>query len=194
MFRIFQAIELREQTRYLSSAFAWHLLVAAIPLLSCLRQPVLRADAQHSLDSLEASLKTLGTVRPAAANNLKSVQAIRKALNGTHGSLGSVSQADQQAAQTRSGNIISSAALLETYGSSFVSYHHKVVNVLTSTTSVSATESIHEVTQRTEISTPRDYQLTLVDGSTNTLADFLQDDLLTNNFWMRDWIDELAST
>jgi len=81
-FRIFQAIALREQTRFLGSAFSWYLLVAAIPHLSSLRIPALRNEANKALDTIESVLATLGTVRPSAATNLRNVKAIREALNG----------------------------------------------------------------------------------------------------------------
>ena len=80
-FRIFQAIEIREQTRFLSSTFSWYLLVTAIPHLSSLRIPALRTEANSALDAIEGVLTTLGTVRPSAATELQNVKAIRKALS-----------------------------------------------------------------------------------------------------------------
>ena len=80
-FRVFQAIQLREETRALSSAFSYHMLVCAIPHLSCLRVEELKAEANSALDALELVLQTLGTVRPAAANNLRNVKTIRKAID-----------------------------------------------------------------------------------------------------------------
>lgn len=80
-FRIFQAIELREQTRFLSSSFSWYLLVTAIPHLSSLRIPALCKEANLALDAIEGVLGTLGTVRPSATTNLQNVKAIRKALS-----------------------------------------------------------------------------------------------------------------
>jgi len=80
-FRIFQAIELREQTRFLSSSFSWYLLVTAIPHLSSLRIPALCKEANLALDAIEGVLGTLGTVRPSATTNLQNVKAIRKVLS-----------------------------------------------------------------------------------------------------------------
>ncbi|KAK3627229.1 hypothetical protein LTR56_019329 [Elasticomyces elasticus] len=80
-FRLFQAIQLRADTAFLGSAFAWYLLVAAIPLLSATRVTGLLGEASTALDGLEASLASLGEVRPAARNNLKSVRAIRRAVD-----------------------------------------------------------------------------------------------------------------
>ncbi|KPI42382.1 Acetamidase regulatory protein [Cyphellophora attinorum] len=80
-FRLLQAMHLREQTRYLSSAFAFYGLVSAIPHLSSLRIAGLRAEADVALDVIEKFMDKLGTVRPAAANNLRNIRAIRKAIN-----------------------------------------------------------------------------------------------------------------
>ncbi|KAK5710881.1 hypothetical protein LTR17_018631 [Elasticomyces elasticus] len=80
-FRLFQAIQLRADMVFLGSAFAWYLLVAAIPLLPATRVTGLLSEASSALDGLEASLASLGEVRPAARNNLKSVRAIRRAVD-----------------------------------------------------------------------------------------------------------------
>lgn len=80
-FRILQAIQLREQTRFLSSSFSWYLLVTAIPHLSSLRIPALCKEANTALDAVEGILATLGTVRPSATTNLQNVKAIRRALS-----------------------------------------------------------------------------------------------------------------
>lgn len=80
-FRLFQAIHLREQTRYLASPFSFYGLVSAIPHLSSLRVAGLRAEADVALNVIENFMDTLGTVRPASANNVRNVRAIRKAIN-----------------------------------------------------------------------------------------------------------------
>jgi hypothetical protein len=80
-FRILQAIHLREHTRYLGSPFSFYGLVAAIPHLSSLRVAGLRAEADTALDAIESFMDRLGTVRPASANNVRNVRAIRKAIN-----------------------------------------------------------------------------------------------------------------
>ncbi|KAK5709848.1 hypothetical protein LTR17_019406 [Elasticomyces elasticus] len=79
-FRLFQAIQLRADMVFLGSAFAWYLLVAAIPLLSATRVTGLLSEASSALDGLEASLASLGEVRPAARNNLKSAGTIAEIL------------------------------------------------------------------------------------------------------------------
>ncbi|KIX93957.1 uncharacterized protein Z520_10294 [Fonsecaea multimorphosa CBS 102226] len=79
-FRIFEAMELRGHTCSLSSGFAWHLLVTAIPQLSCLGIPSLRDECKGNLDTLEACLRTLASTRPSAANNLRNIQEIRRVL------------------------------------------------------------------------------------------------------------------
>src|SRR5882757_7371634 len=80
-FRIFEAMELRGHTCFLSSGFAWHLLVTAIPQLSCLGIPALREEFKGNLDALEGVFRTLGSTRPSAANNLRNIQVIRRALD-----------------------------------------------------------------------------------------------------------------
>lgn len=80
-FRIAEAIDLRDDSCFLSSAFAWYLLVAAIPHLSCCRIPQLRTESQAALDTLEGVLGTMGSVRPAALNNLQNIRTIRKAVD-----------------------------------------------------------------------------------------------------------------
>ena len=80
-FRLLQAIHIREQTRYLASPFSFYGLVAAIPHLSSLRVAGLRTEADVALDVIESFMETLGTVRPASANNVRNVRAIRKAIN-----------------------------------------------------------------------------------------------------------------
>jgi hypothetical protein len=79
-FRIFEAMELRGHTCFLSSGFSWHLLVTAIPQLSCLGVPALHREFGGNLDILEGVMRTLGATRPSAANNLRNIQVIRRAL------------------------------------------------------------------------------------------------------------------
>jgi hypothetical protein len=79
-FRIFEAMELRGHTCFLSSGFAWHLLVTAIPQLSCLCFPALSDESNGNLDILESVFRTLASTRPSAANNLRNIQVIRRAL------------------------------------------------------------------------------------------------------------------
>ncbi|EXJ53608.1 phospholipase A2 [Cladophialophora psammophila CBS 110553] len=79
-FRIFEAMELRGHTCSLSSGFAWHLLVTAIPQLSCLVIPSLREECKSNLDTLEGCFRTLASTRPSAANNLRNIQEIHRAL------------------------------------------------------------------------------------------------------------------
>ena len=80
-YRLFEAIELRDDTGYLGSVFAWYLLVAAIPQLASTRIPELRQQADTALNSIENVLKSLSSKRPSAANNLRNVRTLRKALH-----------------------------------------------------------------------------------------------------------------
>jgi len=198
MFRIFQAVELREQTVYLSSAFAYYLLVAAIPLLSCLRVPALQKDANCSLNSLETSLRTLGAVRPAAANNLKSVRAIRKALATADTRLANVDGPTSRAEPRSSDEAASPMNLFTSYSPASVEHYQRVVDVLNVDYSSRAASGSHpEVTPgRVTVGNDGEHgsyadELALADGCADPFVDFLQADLLADNFWMRDWMDEL---
>lgn len=122
--RIFEAVELREHTRLLSSAFAWYLLAASIPLLSRCKVPALRAESEAALDALQCSLTALSKVRPAAANNLKSVRAIRKAIeSATH----------LNTKNTSGTEIVEQSncqALLSHYGPGAMQHYSRVVGIL----------------------------------------------------------------
>lgn len=83
---IFEAIQLRNHTCYLSSAFTWYLLVAAIPQLSahcCV--PALATQSQRALDTIEKVLQDLSKVRSSAVNNLCNIRAIRKGVSMNNG-------------------------------------------------------------------------------------------------------------
>jgi Fungal specific transcription factor domain/Fungal Zn(2)-Cys(6) binuclear cluster domain len=78
-FRIFEAMELRDDTFSLASAYAWYMFVVAVPQLSCLRvDGGLAEEARQRLDRLGDILRTLSAVRPAAANNLRNVQSLQQ--------------------------------------------------------------------------------------------------------------------
>lgn len=80
--KIFEAIELRNHTHCLSSAFTWFMLVTAIPHLSALCcVPTLSVQSNNALDTIENVLQTFSQVRTSAVNNLANVRAIRKAVS-----------------------------------------------------------------------------------------------------------------
>jgi hypothetical protein len=80
--KIFEAIELRNHTHCLSSAFTWFMLVTAIPHLSALCcVPTLSVQSNYALDTIENVLQTFSRVRTSAVNNLANVRAIRKAVS-----------------------------------------------------------------------------------------------------------------
>jgi hypothetical protein len=80
-FRIFEAFHLRDQICYLGPIFSWHLLVAAVTRLSCLRVPSLRAEAEAALDTTDIFLRELGSKWPSALNNLRNLQVLKKDAN-----------------------------------------------------------------------------------------------------------------
>jgi hypothetical protein len=80
-FRIYEAFHLRDQLCYLGPIFSWHLLVASVTRLSCLRIPYLREEAQGALDITESFLRELGIKWPSALNNLKNLEILRRDAN-----------------------------------------------------------------------------------------------------------------
>jgi hypothetical protein len=135
-FRLLQSIELRGQTKLLSSAFAWHLMATSIPHLSALRVADLKADASHALDELERVFATLGKVRAAAAQNLRNVRAIRRAVvvarraqpsrQATPESMPPPDASGGAYEQTP----IGPEQLLSVYGSDVLTHYHRIVSVL----------------------------------------------------------------
>ena len=205
VYRIFQAIQLREQTRQLSSAFAWYLLVAAIPLLSCLRVPALRLEAIQALDSLEGVLYTLGSVRPSAANNLRNVKAIRKAINTRESapSLGSTME-NSQPPTARISHDVATVQTLSLYGPQAIRNLESLTKVLTNpadwaprtletpaAVGLDATTGNEAVAQplvtkdNVNIATPK-FDVDLGEGFSELFGEQFQE-----NPWMRHWIDDL---
>lgn len=125
LFRIFEAIELREHTRYLASGYGWYFLVTAMPLLSCTKVAALRQEADQALDSLENALTVLGKFKPAAANNLRNVQAIRKAMS-SRASASTPNTIEQDGASIRVGRQI-----LEVYGLGAIRQYEQITDILT---------------------------------------------------------------
>lgn len=129
-FRVFQAIQFREHTRFLGSAFAWHLLVTAIPLLSATKVSALQHEADEALDAVEAVLETLGKVRPAAANNLRNVKAIRKAMSSTSRSMGTGNSTAVHSPVQSTGISQYGSQLLQAYGLEAVHQYEQIADVL----------------------------------------------------------------
>lgn len=126
LFRIFEAIELREHTRYLSSGYGWYFLVTAMPLLSCTKVAALRDEADNALNSLESALGTLAQVKPAAANNLRNVQAIRKAMSSkSRAPATTPNMMEQDGASIQVGRQI-----LELYGLGAIRQYEQIADVL----------------------------------------------------------------
>lgn len=79
-YRLFEAIELRDETFDFESAYAWYLFVAAAPQLSCCRVPGLWQEAKTALNVIEAVLNTLGANRPAAVKQPQKCSGLKKGV------------------------------------------------------------------------------------------------------------------
>ncbi|OAP55192.1 hypothetical protein AYL99_10892 [Fonsecaea erecta] len=199
-FRIFEAMELRGHTCSLSSGFAWHLLVTAIPQLSCLGIPSLREECKVHLDTLEGCLRTLASTRPSAANNLRNIQEIRRVLEtrepppmprlSTSTSLDTLS--------------FSPLGLFDPYGADVPENYHRITAALEPSASNilrsgRIAESVHSSDQnmphmvydQAQSFTPTPSNL----GPANIMDDVPDFELLGSSFpedgWMRNWVNEL---
>lgn len=195
-FRIFEAIELRGHTCFLSSGFAWHLLVNAIPQISCLGIPALREEFKGSLDSIEGVLRTLASTRPAAANNLRNIQVIRRALETKDGLL----------ARGLSANVaqdvfsFSPLDLFDPYGGEVPKSYDRIAAALEASHSNDIGGQNFENVSQGNQNVPQipDTQTHSFAATPNQIADetIFHDfpGLLGSNFpedgWMRNWIDE----
>jgi hypothetical protein len=205
-FRLFEAIHLRGHTRVLSSAFAWHLLAASIPHLSALRLPMLKRESSEALDVLERSLSTLGTVRPAAANNLRNVRAIRDAVNASSRVHPTAKNDPEPIYSAEVGVSSSCAHLFHYYGPLAVQYHHRIVSLLKeSSNSHSGKGATAEDATAKESNTAQSCSQ-LQEHAVDLLPDIAvsgsidgAQDLFTGLFgagvqdksWMRDWMEDL---
>jgi hypothetical protein len=204
-FRLFEAIHLRGHTKLLSSAFAWHLLAVSIPHLSALRFPELEVESNQALDTLEKSLSLLGTVRPAAANNLRNIRAIRSAVHAS-----SRTQPTRRNTPEVTGSIVchvapSSAHIFRYYGPSAVQYHDRIISALkeqlnthsnqrttvehVAVGNFNTAQSCFGTQDTTNFLPDNDVGGSVHDGQDLFTALFgpgLQD-----NSWMRDWMEDL---
>ena len=211
-FRIFQAIQLREETRALSSAFSYHLLVCAIPHLSSLRVEELKAEANCALDALEVVLQTLGTVRPAAANNLRNVKTIRKAIEARdQPSLRASRRSSIDAGRKETNLDPALSELFSQYGPQAIRNLESVVSVLRAAEEVSPPMQNQESTAHPNTNgkstpnmgtglTPLSGQAAMPDDDDVNFAGMedngdsfsaLFGTHFQDNMWMRNWIDDL---
>jgi hypothetical protein len=203
-FRLFEAIHLRGHTKLLSSAFAWHLLAISIPHLSALRFPALKDESNQALDALEQSLSILGTVRPAATNNLRNVRAIRGAVRASNRT-SPVTRNTSEPTYSAVGEVVSCSAadIFHYYGA--VQYHSRITSVLESSNTDNYQPTTAEDIPIGNFNTAQSYT-----GAQQQLIDFLQtaDDTELNNggqdlfttlfgaelegdIWMRNWMEDL---
>lgn len=207
-FRIVQAIHYREQTKYLSSAFAWYLLAASIPHLSCLRIPRLRAASSATLDTLETVLSTLGKVRPAAANNLRNVRAIRRAVNAHNRSDTVPRQGPDFDSDGLDAEDSYARVILQPYGREVLEHYQSLITALednstpdiypdyhphialedTHPDTILLPNSEHSLVAATPVLPISTSSYGVQDAFTNL---FEEDVHGTMNFWMRDWMEDL---
>ncbi|KAI1625625.1 hypothetical protein EDD37DRAFT_678726 [Exophiala viscosa] len=215
--KLFEAIELRNHTHCLSSAFTWYMLVTAIPQLSALCcVPRLVLQAGHALDTIENVLETFSGVRTSAVNNLANVRAIRKAVsvprpnhptmhNGKRGQQWPEVHTSPQAEAADSTSFML-VDLLKPYGTSALKNYESNMEALRTLASSSTPEQDPanpqnnpppQIDQGPEIGdwTTPDESLIPVSGANFDISssDFqlLVGDDFQENGWMRDWVDDL---
>lgn len=194
-FRIFEAIDLREHTHCLSSAFAWHMLVAASPPLACLRLPELSLNAGLALDTLEKSLETLARTRPAAKVNLRNVRAIRKAMTSTPAPVsGRDVESCVEGPEAGAGYLDLAPAILANYGDEAVRHYEELLQVLGPSHAACPSQSSNAVEPGAQNISMQEQQ-DFLDNLSVGLADdhFNFDELFGagHSWMMRDWIDDL---
>jgi hypothetical protein len=206
-FRILQAIHLREDTRYLASPFSFYGMVAAIPHLSSLRVAGLRAEADVALDVVESFLDKLGTARPAAANNVRNVRAIRKAINSKDHA-GSKTTRPEEAIHDQASLAAASEMLGGLYGTAAIRNLQHIGDILNA--SVEAPLPDPGLPGIQQVYPTPDLNGMVIDDHLDgqpmfegdsmalpTIADFGEgfSPVLTNHFqentWMRMWVDDL---
>lgn len=203
LYRIFQAIHLRQHTKNIGSAFAWYLLVAAMPHLSCLRVPGLRAEANAALDTLENVLQTLGTVKPSAANNLKNVRSIRKAVTSRDAAPSRGSRANNHTQTNSSSHNAATVDILSLYGSQAIRNLESVTKVLAAPNFADNELLNHPESVNLDTLTGNEQAQTQGCGEAEQSAlpgfeyDFAEGfpelfgEHFQENTWMRNWIDDL---
>jgi hypothetical protein len=193
-FRIFEAMELRDDTFSLASAYAWYMFVAAVPQLSCLRiQGGLGEDARQRLSRLEEILHTLSAVRPAATNTLRNIQSLRKHFECTE--LPSARRFEQTGSlEQNASSLFSSEDLFTHFGPDAVQEFHNISAML----EAHQTRSLPNQRQTIEYATPANGAADEALLNSNQTDDSLYGgfpELLGSGFadssWMRNWIDEL---
>jgi hypothetical protein len=207
-FRVFQAIQLREQTRFLGSPFAWHLLVTAIPLLSSTKVNALQNEANEALDAVENVLETLGKVRPAASNNLRNVKAIRKAMGSTSRGMGSGNANTDYRQNQGAGIWRFGPQLLQAYGLEAVHQYEQIADVLRIHSHNQADRSAHAAAHtlsclsgRQDDSVNNGHLTPAPDPFVpsalaqadiqNAFTAVFEDEVLGSSWMVRDWMDEL---
>jgi hypothetical protein len=205
-FRLFQAIELRGQTKLLSSAFAWHLMASSIPHLSALRVMELKAEANYALDQLEKVFATLGRVRPAAQQNLRNVQAIRRAVLASRRAESSSRNTPDSMPPPDSGfeqPQVGPEHLLQIYGPEILQHYHRVFTALKNAQATpleimsvqsDIIDNVIPPVQPDGRSTPGNSMHLEFATPTHAYQDLFSNlfgDLSQDNVWMRDWMDDL---
>ncbi|KAJ4177682.1 hypothetical protein NW767_015062 [Fusarium falciforme] len=216
---IFEAIHLRELTPYLATLFSWHILVAAVSQISWSRVTGLREQCNAALDSIENILSTFASTRPAAANNLRNIRAIRRAVMNREILVPTqmptpVSQddADEASGATTATDTsgLSIPDVLQWYGPKMESHFQCIIQIfrrhcallggrvagrlLEQNHAVGHENSQNQVVGNGDASQPTDGSLHLEMDDINALVDGANDPLpedLRNDMWMRDLVEEL---
>ncbi|KAJ4154524.1 hypothetical protein NW754_001472 [Fusarium falciforme] len=216
---IFEAIHLRELTPYLATIFSWNILVAAVSQISWSRVTGLREQCNAALDSIENILSTFVSTRPAAANNLRNIRAIRRAVMNREVLVPTqmptpVSQddADEASGATTATDTsgLSIPDVLQWYGPKMESHFQCIIQIfrrhcallggrvagrlLEQNHAVGHENSQNQVVGNGDASQPTDGSLHLEMDDINALVDGANDPLpedLRNDMWMRDLVEEL---
>jgi len=186
-FRIFEAFQLRDQIGYLGPIYSWHILVAAISRLACLRIPSLREEAQMAFNSIEVLLRELGTRWPSALNNLRNLQLLRKGLETAE-----LRAASHESAAARDSSLSAPIELFKTFGAEVTKYFVRVENLLNAerceNTSLSM-EGGATSSQRLFVGTGCTFGSTVGDAMEEPPQQL--DDYFAQDHWMRDWVEDL---
>lgn len=194
-FRVFEAMELRDDTFSLASSYAWYIFVAAVPQLSCLRiQGELGEEARQRLNRLEDILQTLGAVQPAAANNLRNVQTLRKHFESTE--VPSTRKVDfASTIEQDESSLLSPEELFAYFGPDAVQSFRSISAMLEAHQEQTRPNQAHPTDLTMPANMGADDAALLKPDDTDTALDGGFPELFGSGFadssWMRDWIDEL---
>lgn len=194
IFSIFEAMELRDDTFSLASAYAWYMFVAAVPQLSCLRtRSGLAEDARQRLDRLEDIMHTLGAIRPAATVHLRNVRSLRKHFENTD--LPSTRRVEPTGSlEQHTSSLFSPEELFAYFGPDAVQSYHNIFAMLEAHQQRGLPNQGRPLEQTMPANGASEEVLLNPDPSDDSLYSAFPE-LFGSGFadssWMRNWIDEL---